>query len=423
NLLTRVARPGEQRFRMLETLREYAREALAGDESAPQVHAGHAALYLARAEAAEAQLGGPQQQHWLAVLGDEHDNIRAALQWAIDHDDTPIALRLAGALVRFWDVRGFLTEGRFWLESALALPRNGVAAAVLLRALNAAATLARRQSDLAHSRALFEQALALSRAAGERWWESIVLNGLALVLRREGQLEQAAALFEQSLAVCRAVGNHQGAAAAIGNLGSIATLQGHTARAIDIQHQGLELARQQQNPREIAESLNNLATAYHAAGDWERADELQRESLELYRSLGDRYGMALVEYNLADRARAWGRLEQARTWCHHSLRTYDEIGEKAGVVECIELAACIAVRDNRADWAAQLLSAMDEQRVLLGAPRTTAEQADAALVLEVARSALGDALFGVAQSSGRHMALHDAAEQVLAYSAPPSHVA
>ena len=94
---------------------------------------------------------------------------------------------------------------------------------------------------------------------------------------------------------------------------------------------------------------------------------------------------------LADRARAWGRLEQARTCCHHSLRTYDEIGEKAGVVECIELAAGIAVRDNRADWAVQLLSAMEEQRALLGAPRTTAEQADVAHVLEVARNALGDA--------------------------------
>src|SRR5437867_1071258 len=112
---------GEPRFLMLETIREYALERLAESGEVETLHGRHAQYFLRMAEAAEPELRGPQQVLWLETLEREHDNLRAALRWALDRREVETALRLAAALPRFWFGHGYLSEGRRWLNEALSI--------------------------------------------------------------------------------------------------------------------------------------------------------------------------------------------------------------------------------------------------------------------------------------------------------------
>src|SRR5262249_25074569 len=110
---------GEPRFAMLETIREYALERLEQNGEVESLHQAHLGYFLALAEQAEPELTGPRQAEWLERLEREHDNLRAALAWALEHGSLEASARLAGALWRFWYTHGHLSEGRRWLEQIL----------------------------------------------------------------------------------------------------------------------------------------------------------------------------------------------------------------------------------------------------------------------------------------------------------------
>jgi hypothetical protein len=138
NLLRRVERSGGQiRLAMLETIREYALERLLESDEAEAVRRAHARYYLALAEEAEPELVTAEQMRWLDLLESEHNNSRAALRWSLQSEDTQTTLRLAGASWRFWYVRGHLSEGRRWVEEALAL--DGEAPSLRTRVLGGGA--------------------------------------------------------------------------------------------------------------------------------------------------------------------------------------------------------------------------------------------------------------------------------------------
>lgn len=153
---------GEPRFTMLETIREYALERLAAGEEADEIQNVHAAYYLALAEEAEPELNGAEQRAWLERLEAEHANLRAALQRSLEREDRETALRLGGALWRFWLSQGHLNEGRRWLEEALA-GGGGASASTRARALNGAGTLAHYQGDYGRAAELCGESLQLSR--------------------------------------------------------------------------------------------------------------------------------------------------------------------------------------------------------------------------------------------------------------------
>jgi predicted ATPase len=153
---------GMGRFALLETIREYAAERLAEGDDARAVREAHAAHFLAWAEAAEPHLRGPEQVRWFVRLQNDHANLRQALCWYHDEADLVRALRLAGALGRFWEAHGHVPEGRALLGELLASAETtgDVGPAVLAKALGWAGTLSWVQGDFAVARARHEEALA-----------------------------------------------------------------------------------------------------------------------------------------------------------------------------------------------------------------------------------------------------------------------
>jgi predicted ATPase/DNA-binding SARP family transcriptional activator len=211
---------GGGRYRLLEMVRQYAAEGLQASGEAERIKARHRDWFLAFAEATEPQLKGAEPETWLRRVETEHDNLRAALAWSeTDVEGAEAGLRLAGALNRFWNIRGDINEGRASLERAL--KRAGAQEAIVARAkaLNAAGELAHIQGDYASARALNEESLAIYRALGNKRGIAQSLNSLGMLTGQQGNYASACALYEESLTICRELGDKGGIAYSLDNLG------------------------------------------------------------------------------------------------------------------------------------------------------------------------------------------------------------
>lgn len=309
SLLARKEQPrGVSRFRLLEVVREYAREHLSDGGEASEFESRHAAFFLAFAERAEPELVGRGQHEWQGRLEEEHDNLRSALQWSLKHEPES-GLRLAGALWRFWFIHGHYTEGRRWLEAALSKATraaNGSRAKALYGAGNMAYTLA----DLEASRRLYRECLEVSREARDRVYEAQALNGLGTVARFQGDVPSARTLYEECLSISRRLGDARLIGLALGNLGGVASEQGDYATARPLLEEALALDAQVGNKTGMTIKLFNLGEAAYREGDFGASRGYYAECLTLAREVGHKrvLGGALDGFAaLAAEAKAWER--------------------------------------------------------------------------------------------------------------------
>lgn len=390
---TREGPDGEPRFVMLETIQEYARERLrvGGEEGA--LRRRHAEHYLSLAERAEPELTGRNQAPWLDRLEAEHDNLRAALGWSLEQPDGERALRLAGALWRLWYSRGYLSEGRRWLEAALDRDGTGGAPApppVRAKALYGAGMLAWDQGSYARAVELIEESLALRRRTGDSWGIAQSLNALGLVMTFRGEYEAATRLYEESLALKRELGDTWGTAMSLGNLGLTALFQGDLRRATELLEESLALKRQLGLIHSVAESLNNLGLAALYGGDHEQARRWHEESLELKRDQGNSQGIAASVHNLGVLALDRGDILEAGSMLRDALKRFHDLGDSQGMVDALESLGCLAMAWRQPLRAATLWAAAESTRRLLGAP-----------IPPVQRSFLGKWMSGVRGDDAR----------------------
>jgi predicted ATPase/transcriptional regulator with XRE-family HTH domain len=248
----------EPRFRLLETVHEYARARLAEGGEAAEMRRRHAHHYLALAEEAEGRLIGPDQVAWLRRLDRELPNLRAALRTLLDEGETAAALQLAAALERFWARRGYPSEGRAWLDEALALDAG--AGAERAKALAVSGSLAVAAGDFARAEGLLDEALALYRALEDERGVARALFGQGELAFVAGDPAHAVACREEALALSRRVGDRWGVAMALYNLGGTgAILQGNMAGAELLLRESKELFEAQGDRWGVAAALVQLA--------------------------------------------------------------------------------------------------------------------------------------------------------------------
>jgi predicted ATPase len=327
-----LVQPGHDgRYTMLETVHEYARYALArlsAEEDEATTWRQHLAYFLALAEEAAPLLQTAEQAAWISRLEAEHDNLRAALSWSLEHGAAEEGLRLTGALARFWYLRGYLSEGRRWLEQTLAC---GGAPATRAAALRGAGLLAWHQSDLEPAVAMFEESLALSRQLGDRHSMALALNNLGGVADLQGDFTRAAGLYEESLALRRAVGDRWGIAAALNNLGSLSRKVGEFSRATELLGESLALLRELGDRVALSTVLNNMGGLAQSQGDITRAATLYEESLAIKRELGDKRGAALALNNLGGVRQEQGDCALATSLHQEALDLRRELGDTEGI--------------------------------------------------------------------------------------------
>jgi len=312
----------QTRYRLLETVRQYARDRLEDTGGSAAVRVRHRDYYLALAEEADPKLRGAEQAEWLRRLEEEHENLRAGLAWSVAEAGTGGGQRLCAALRRFWWTRGHLTEGRQWCTRVLGKAGAEERTRERANVLNAAGVLAFYQGDYPAARALEEESLAIRRELGDRSGIAGSLGNLGNVASGQGDYPAARALYEGSLAIRRELGDPSGIANSLGNLGNVALYRGDYPAARALDEESLAIRRELGDRFGIAVSLSNLGQVAYEQGDYPAARALDEESLAIRRELGDRIGifyalegLAAVVASLRDSLRAariWGATERLR---------------------------------------------------------------------------------------------------------------
>jgi predicted ATPase/class 3 adenylate cyclase len=450
-----AGRPGEEvRYRLLETIRQYARTLLQQNGHLEATRARHRDWCLEFAARAEARLWTAEETVWVERLDAEHDNLRAALEWSREEaGGAEPGLRLAGLLWKFWELRGHVGEGRRWLESAL-LRREEAPPPARGLPLQGAGNLARDEGDLTRARELYEESLGLLREMGHTRGVANALINLGNVALDEGGYDRAAALYEESLALLRGLGYPPGIALALNNLARVTRCRGDSDRAAALCRESLALYRQMGVKWGIAMALDNLGEVEQARGDLDRAVACHEESMALRREIGATAGVALSLKNLgrvaaargdptlaaarceealallrdggqkpeiadclcrlADASREQGELERAARLCEEALTMYRHVGSTGGIADCLEQFAAIAAAQGQSERAARLLAAASTQRQGAQPDLTPAERSRWARLQAEARSGLGEAAFTAAWQAGAAMPLEEVVAYVLA---------
>src|SRR5258708_20305488 len=365
HLLRQVEQEGleqdERRLLMLETIREYGWEALAASGELEAVRQEHAAYYLRLAEEAEVHLFGAEQVRWFNQLEREYDNLRMALSWAVEQErggeagqKRETALRLTGAMVRYWAVRGPLNEGLAWLERALANKERG-ADAMRIWAVSGAAWLAFFLGDIERAEMLCEECLQLYRAARE----TREAQGLAASLLWLGWLplthgndDEVRFLLEESRALAREVGDKRNLAYLLHFLGMAAIDQDNYAEARSLLEESQRYYREIDNKEDLVLSFLYLVQLCFAQGYVARDYALVQEGLELARGTNYKIGSACSLYLLGRFALAHGELTKAQSWLEESLAVFEALGLQLNIAQVLSWFAGIAlVRGDRSQAA------------------------------------------------------------------------
>jgi non-specific serine/threonine protein kinase len=467
---------GEPRYRLLETMREYALEQLEASGEAAVIGRRHAAHFLALAEEAEPWLGGAEQRIWLGRLDRELGNLRVALSWARAAGEAELGLRLAVALFRFWHDRGHIREGREWLEVFL----QGLAerddqpqlASLRARALTTACSLAVMQGDYDGAAPLAEHSLALWRQLGQTGNSAQALLALARVAGHQGDLARQEALFRQSLALYQAEGNILDRAAVLSVLGSLRRCVGDLDGAMALLEEGQALFRAVGDGDGIAYTLLHLGAVATTRQDYQRAQALVEQSLAMYRDIGDRADVAYALSGLAGLTADRGDLGRARALADESLALARQLGvarvlvvglgvlgrvaalqgddhcAAAAYAECLALSHAVARADlallleglaavvarraarhhggNQLERAARLFGAAAALRATLGDAASRGwnfQLAPASRVayerqVATARAALGAEAFAAAWADGQRLPLEQALAEARVAAAP-----
>jgi non-specific serine/threonine protein kinase len=375
-VLAEMGSDGRIRYRLLEPVRQYAWSHLVLDtDQARETQLRHAAYFLGFAEIAGPNLVGPDQALWYERLETEHDNLRAVLSWSRTADAEPagwaqapeVGLRLAAILWRLWNRRGYLREGREWLESLLAVNPNAPAK-VRADALRGAGHLAYIQADN----------------------------------------DRAQVVLEEGLHLYRELRDDRGIIFCLGELAAVAMNRGDYSRSAELDEEVLDLSRKTGNRYREASSLSDLGIVARLAGDLERAQALMEEGLAIYRELDDSMMIAVGVCNLGMVARDAGKYVEAARFLSDALTTFHRLSDRRFAAAALEIFAELALLEGRSRRGARIFGAADALRRASGSPISVDYRSRYQMFLEQARTSLGyafDSIWNEGQTMTRDEAV------------------
>lgn len=413
SLLRRLDQENEEpRFTMLYTIRAFALEQLAGTNQEDAIRRTHLGYYLKMAQEARHTLTGAEQRHWLEQLEAEHGNLLAALQWCIEQTEGESGARLAGALWRFWLMRGYLHEGRRLLEVLLSM-QGAYTAEARAKLLEGAGILASRQKDYQAAALYAEESLVLSRQLNFQEAMASSYTLLAEIAYVQGESKEAMKLFAEGLTICRTLGDQRGTARLLNNMGNISLREGNPEQARMLFEESQSLFSLVGDELAQASVLNNLGEVRQRLGDFALARLLYERSLQLSRALKYTWGIAAALANLGSITCNQGHYLYALNCYRESLSLFAQLGEKFGITHCLGGIAEIVYHQNDLEYATRLLALVATLRQSFHASMLQLAPATYESTSEILRSALGTDRFEIAWKAGQA----DTLEQAIAKAA------
>jgi predicted ATPase/class 3 adenylate cyclase len=409
----------EVRYRLLETIRQYARDKLLASGESERIRDRHLEHYVRFAEEAEPRLRSADQLAWLERLETEHDNVRAALAWSLESADAERALRLAGAAAYFWELRGYWSEGHRWLDEALTLSPRGQGpsvaeeqAAPRAKALYGVGRLLfAAQVDPPKSRALAEESLRLWRELGDKWWMAVALEHIGFMLLWE-DAQTSRARLEEGVSLAREVEDRWPLAMCLIRLSGAVLALADVAGAHRVGEEGVAIARSVGDRSVLGQGLGGLAFLYVLEGNFAAAGPIAAEALSEARAIGTVTQIFLSLLILAIIASAQDDQAAARGHCLEIFALARQAGSV--LVQVVGLFASGIVACSSADPArgVRLLTAIErlgpEHGVELGVVPGFSGMVEQAM--ESAQRRLEAATFEAARQEGRTLTLEQAVE-------------
>ena len=401
------------RFRMLETLREYAQERLQA-EDAEGAQRRHAVYFSELARQAEPHFSSADQSQWMARLSAEYENIQAALGWcAAEPTSGEIGLRLAGSFWRFWQMRGYFRDGRDVLAKLLANPGADIACIARGDTLSAAGNLALYQSDYGAAQVLQEKALALRRTLSDRRGIAGSLNNLGVIAVETGNSAAARAHYEESLALFQELGNRATQGYVLNNLANVALKQGDLPEAIQRFRESLVINRELKSRAGEVISLFALGEIAYLQGHAAASRAHFTQALAVARELGDPGNEASALNNLGSLACRAGEYPAAQKNLTKSLRLRHEIGDKKGIASTLESLGFLAAALHDHCLAAVRLGAAEACREQCGLSPAPGDPAEYKNALSLLHENLAASDFRAAWNQGRETPLDRLIETLL----------
>jgi predicted ATPase/Tfp pilus assembly protein PilF len=433
---------GEVRFTMLPTIREYGLEKLTGAITPTQstelavVELAYIKYFVQWATASEDRLLGSDQLGELARLDSEYDNLREVLERSMK-SSFPLpphyALQLSGILERFWNIRGYFSEGRSYLQRSLALPTTWhnddpktqeSNKAARIKALLASSSLAAAQGDYPQAQAYAQESLALSHDMTDTHNIATSLNSLGVVAFAQGDYTHAQEYYSESLKLRQQLGNKWEIGISLNNLGGLVLIQKDYKQAQAYYQESLNIAQQIGNKSSIAFALGNLGNISVEQADFAQAQAYFEESLVLWRELGNRRWLAITLSNFGNLMTRLGHHLQALGYVEEGLHLQKAVGDKWGISYSLVGFMLLATQrelqptddaksKNLLAWLASLSGALD---TLLNAIELELQPTEATYyqaAMEIARTGLGETEFKAAFAKGQTMSLEVAVDFAL----------
>lgn len=393
---------GAGRYTFLETIRAFALEQLDVTGEAYPAYQRHAQEMIALAERAEPELLGADPQPWLERLEQEHNNLRAALGWLLEADETDLAVGLAAALWRFWEIRGYLREGSRWLALTSARGHDPERRA---KALNALGVFAFRQGALEAATDALQESLKLRRELGALPGIAVALSNLGMLAWGHGDYATAHRYYRECLPLDEATGDQHGRAYTLGNLGLALHHQGETAAACAVFSEVVALSRTLGDVRNEAFALHNLGMAELQRGALAAAVDCFEHSLRIKETMGDRWAVASTLVYLARVCLRQHDGATGKKLLRRSLALQTELDDRPGLVETLEgIAAASGEADVRV---ARLFGAVAALRARLRLFHHAMDRVAHEQAVAEAKASLGEENFRRAAQAGELLSLEE----------------
>ena len=441
----------EARYYLLETIRQYLREKLVESGKVEQIRAKHLDYFLKLAQKAEPELYGSGQIEWAQKLEDEHENMRAVLEWSLQRNIIA-GQELAGALFWSWYLNGHLSEGYEWTKKMLAvsageetlirakllseagwftqmLRYQGAAKKLLEESialfrklgdeigtafpLGALAWVSYLESEYELIMQLVNESLNIFRRAGNQWGVGLALRGLGYRASLHGDYEQAQKFYEECLSICKEIGDQDGILFALYGIAALPASQEHVARAMELYEQALGLAKEVKSKPMAAQLLTEMGHVASYHGDYQRGMQWLEEAMEIHRKMGDRGGVARALRYLGWTARLQGDYSKARSLYAESLQLLHRIQNKDDdTASLIHIGNLMLVQGSPEKFV-RMVGVVDNadpdaQKTFLPFFQMETEK-----FKEIARATLGEEAYTAAYESGKQMSLDEAVAYAL----------